>query len=73
MVKKVAENGDDRSAKKTKLADQFSQLADLTVLVADTGDIEAIRRLKPTDATTNPSLIYKVIWVTTNGKICVLL
>jgi transaldolase len=29
------------------------------VLVADTGDIEAIRKYKPTDATTNPSLIYK--------------
>jgi len=38
---------------------QFDQLARATVLVADTGDIEAIRKYKPTDATTNPSLIYK--------------
>lgn len=30
----------------------------MTVLVSDTGDIEAVRKLKPTDGTTNPSLIY---------------
>jgi transaldolase len=45
--------------KKTKHEDQFTQLGKITILVADTGDVEAIRRLKPTDATTNPSLIYK--------------
>lgn len=28
-------------------------------MVADTGDVDAIKRLKPQDATTNPSLIYK--------------
>jgi len=38
---------------------QFDQLKKLTVLVADTGDIDAIRKFKPQDATTNPSLIYK--------------
>ncbi len=31
-----------------------------TVVVADTGDIEAIRQHKPQDATTNPSLLLKV-------------
>lgn len=30
-----------------------------TVIVADTGDIEAIKQHKPQDATTNPSLLYK--------------
>ena len=39
-----------------KLIDQLKQM---TVVVADTGDIEAIRQHKPRDATTNPSLIYK--------------
>jgi transaldolase len=29
-----------------------------SIVVADTGDIEAIARLKPQDATTNPSLLY---------------
>lgn len=32
-------------------------LREMTTVVADTGDIEAIRVHKPTDATTNPSLI----------------
>jgi transaldolase len=35
----------------------LEQLRKMTVVVADTGDIEAIRRVKPQDATTNPSLI----------------
>ena len=30
-----------------------------TVVVADTGDIEAIRLHRPQDATTNPSLLLK--------------
>ena len=29
----------------------------MTVVVADTGELEAIRTFKPRDATTNPSLI----------------
>lgn len=32
--------------------------AGMTTIVADSGEIEAIRKYKPTDATTNPSLIY---------------
>jgi len=36
---------------------QFDALSAQTVIVADTGDIEAIRKYKPTDATTNPSLL----------------
>lgn len=38
---------------------EFDGLAKLTTIVADTGDIEAIKKYEPTDATTNPSLIYK--------------
>jgi transaldolase len=38
---------------------QFEQLAQQTIIVADTGDIDQIRKFKPTDATTNPSLIFK--------------
>ncbi|QJQ94924.1 MULTISPECIES: transaldolase [Halomonadaceae] len=39
--------------------DKLSQLKEMTTVVADTGDIEAIRRFTPTDATTNPSLILQ--------------
>jgi transaldolase len=35
----------------------LQQLREMTVVVADTGDIEAIEKAKPQDATTNPSLI----------------
>lgn len=35
----------------------LDQLREMTVVVADTGDIEAIEKFKPRDATTNPSLI----------------
>jgi transaldolase len=35
----------------------LDQLSQMTVVVADTGDINAIRKFKPRDATTNPSLI----------------
>ena len=33
----------------------------MTTIVADTGDLQAIARLKPVDATTNPSLITKAL------------
>lgn len=38
---------------------QLEQLKAMTAIVADTGDIEAIRRHRPEDATTNPSLLLK--------------
>ncbi|MFY0655631.1 MAG: transaldolase [Neptunomonas phycophila] len=37
----------------------LQQLKSLSTVVADTGDLEAIQRFKPEDATTNPSLILK--------------
>ena len=39
------------------MTNQLDTLRELTVVVADTGDIDAIRQYKPEDATTNPSLI----------------
>jgi hypothetical protein len=41
------------------MASQFDQLKEHTIVVADTGDVDAIKRIQPQDATTNPSLIYK--------------
>jgi len=35
----------------------LEQLREVTVVVADTGDIEAMEKFRPQDATTNPSLI----------------
>ncbi|RVU85706.1 transaldolase [Leucothrix sargassi] len=39
---------------------KLNQLRDMTVVVADTGDLAAIAEYKPQDATTNPSLLLKV-------------
>lgn len=38
---------------------KLEQLKQMTTVVADTGDIDAIATYTPTDATTNPSLLYK--------------
>lgn len=38
---------------------KLDSLKQHTLIVADTGDIQAIRSLQPIDATTNPSLLLK--------------
>ena len=38
---------------------KLEQLKSMTTVVADTGDIEAIKLWQPQDATTNPSLLLK--------------
>mmetsp|Transcript_1571 Transcript_1571/g.2013 ORF Transcript_1571/g.2013 Transcript_1571/m.2013 type:complete len:339 (+) Transcript_1571:153-1169(+) len=50
---------DEEETTKTETTTQLDKLKTFTTIVADTGDIEAIRKFKPEDATTNPSLIYK--------------
>ncbi len=40
---------------------KLDQLRTMTDVVADTGDIEAIRTYQPLDATTNPSLLVKAV------------
>ncbi len=41
------------------MANLLDQLKSMTTIVADTGDVEAIKTVKPVDATTNPSLLLK--------------
>ena len=41
------------------MANKLEQLKSMTTVVADTGDIDSIRRFKPQDATTNPSLLLQ--------------
>ncbi|MHC5352327.1 transaldolase [Metapseudomonas furukawaii] len=41
------------------MTSKLDQLKQYTTVVADTGDLDAIARLKPVDATTNPSLLLK--------------
>jgi transaldolase len=44
---------------KTETSSELDQLKAFTTIVADTGEVNAIKAFKPQDATTNPSLLYK--------------
>src|SRR5271165_7385872 len=48
-----------QSAAGAPMPNKLEQLRAISTVVADTGDMESIRAFKPTDATTNPSLILK--------------
>jgi transaldolase len=43
------------------MTSKLDQLRKITTVVADTGDIEAVARLKPVDCTTNPSIVLKAL------------
>jgi hypothetical protein len=43
----------------TTTTTRYDQLLEHTIVVCDTGDVDAIAKIKPQDATTNPSLITK--------------
>ncbi|WP_313522014.1 transaldolase [Shinella sp.] len=43
------------------MTSKLEQLRAMTTVVADTGDIEAVRRLKPVDCTTNPTIVLKAL------------
>lgn len=45
----------------TAAPSKLQQLRELSVVVADTGDYDAIKRLKPVDCTTNPTLVKKAL------------
>ena len=40
---------------------RLQQLRDMSVVVADTGDFNAVKRLRPVDCTTNPTLVRKAL------------
>src|SRR6185436_3052807 len=43
------------------MGSKLDQLREMTVVVADTGDIDAIRTWHPVDCTTNPTLLLKAV------------
>lgn len=57
----MTDNDDTHSNKKRKTDNDhaYNALANMTVIVCDTGEINAIKKFTPTDATTNPSLLFK--------------
>ncbi len=48
---------------------QLCTSQDHTIVVADTGDFEAMKKYKPTDATTNPSLILQAAQIPQYAKL----
>lgn len=42
-------------------ASKLAQLREMSVVVADTGDYEAVKRLRPVDCTTNPTIVRKAL------------
>ena len=51
------------------MTSKLDQLKKITTVVADTGDFDAIARLKPVDATTNPSLLLKAASNSSNDEL----
>ena len=43
------------------MASKLDQLKAMTIVVADTGDIEAVKAVQPVDSTTNPTLVLKAV------------
>lgn len=43
------------------MSSALEQLRNVTTVVADTGDVDAVKALRPVDCTTNPSIILKAI------------
>ena len=48
------------------MSNQLQALREITTVVADTGDIEAIKKYQPVDATTNPSLLLNNLLMPSN-------
>ena len=46
------------------MATLLESLKQYTTVVADTGDMKSMEKFKPTDATTNPTLITAAAWMT---------
>jgi len=46
----------------------FTELKAMTIIVADTGELDKIKAILPQDATTNPSLIFQAM-NTDDGKV----
>ena len=51
------------------MASKLEQLRAMTVVVADTGDIDAIKTFRPVDCTTNPTLILKAVEMPSHAPI----
>mmetsp|Transcript_26344 Transcript_26344/g.67049 ORF Transcript_26344/g.67049 Transcript_26344/m.67049 type:complete len:367 (-) Transcript_26344:545-1645(-) len=61
VVKAVQSSQQVASGKPTTYKNQLEALKSMSVVVADTGDVELVKKYKPRDCTTNPSLVLKAV------------
>lgn len=57
--KSKTNSGEAKASDASEGPSLFDQLKEFTTVVSDTGEISAVKKFQPTDATTNPSLLYK--------------
>ncbi|ARM90954.1 transaldolase domain-containing protein (plasmid) [Rhizobium sp. CIAT894] len=51
----------NRYEREIQFMDKLVQLRQMTKVVADTADVEAVKRLKPMDCTTNPTIVLQAL------------
>ena len=51
------------------MTSKLEALKQMSTIVADTGDMESIKAFKPTDSTTNPTLILKAAQLPAYGHL----
>ena len=61
VARAVAQEQTPQQAGTKEAENQLEALKAVSLVVADTGEIESIRSYKPVDCTTNPSLVLKAV------------
>lgn len=61
VARAVAQEQTPQQAGTKEAENQLEALKAVSLVVADTGEIDSIRSYKPVDCTTNPSLVLKAV------------
>ena len=61
VAKAIAQEQTPQQAGTKEAENQLEALKAISLVVADTGEIDSIRNYRPVDCTTNPSLVLKAV------------
>ena len=61
VAKAIAQEQTPQQAGTKEAENQLEALKSISLVVADTGEIDSIRNYRPVDCTTNPSLVLKAV------------
>lgn len=61
LAKAIAQEQTPQQAGTKEAENQLEALKAISLVVADTGEIDSIRNYRPVDCTTNPSLVLKAV------------